>query len=847
MNDRITQSLTKLFEKHRIVFWYDAKQELRQEFEAIALDGIEKIELTNNEFGVKYRILRQQPKGKFLLYHEGPQPADLDNWLLDTQLAHTDFRADQVAMWLAELELGREFTDVVQGHIAFFQALERRETLKRLIAPDDTPSQIRLKMLAVCAGCGSEARLEAVLEQLLAELSADGTQYGGGQAGDKYRLIARCELEAFFWEQMKRDYGYSSPEPSIKDFVLQLFGDCYFKNVAAHRKQSMANLSPDALVFLKRWKDSIKCKESFEALSKQCAEDLDIERDLEEREIRHLIELDYFRLIDQKILSDLVRCVERKTVSSGDVAQWVWQRKQSHWYPDFEHLYEAVATAAQFMHELDGAYLTMESLTDGVQRYSSSWFRIDQLYRKCIYHVRRSGESSLMERLVELIENLYVNNYLLKLNDRWQLLVDEAKSWSAPSVYLQKQFFNHWVQPFLRTDKKIFVIISDAMRYEIGDELISVIRKEDRYEASIEPAMAMLPSYTQLGMAALLPHTTLALADDSSGQVKVDSQSSLGLENRKKQIERAQSKRATALTAEELINLNHEERRSLVRDHDLVYVYHNRIDATGDKRESEPRVFEAVEETLDELVKLIKKLTGANANNILVTADHGFIYQNRAIEESDFASDEPRGEQILFRDRRFIFGKGLQETPSLRKFTSNELGLAGEVEVQIPKSINRLRLKGSGSRYVHGGASLQEVVIPIVKINKKRTSDITTVEVEILRGASSIITAAQLTVVIYQTQAVTDKVQPRFLQAGIYTQADDLISDAHDLTFDLESEAPRDREVSVTFTLTRKADEANGQEVHLRLDEKLPGTSRHKRYKSLSYTIRRSFTSDFDF
>lgn len=84
MNDRITQSLTKLFEKHRIVFWYDAKQELHQEFEAIALDGIEKIELKNNEFGVKYRILRQQPKGKFLLYHEGPQPADLDNWLLDT-------------------------------------------------------------------------------------------------------------------------------------------------------------------------------------------------------------------------------------------------------------------------------------------------------------------------------------------------------------------------------------------------------------------------------------------------------------------------------------------------------------------------------------------------------------------------------------------------------------------------------------------------------------------------------------------------------------------------------------------------------------------------------------------
>ncbi len=847
MNDRITQSLTKLFEKHRIVFWYDAKQELRQEFEAIALDGIEKIELKNNEFGVKYRILRQQPRGKFLLYHEGPQPADLDNWLLDTQLAHTDFRADQFAMWLAELELGREFTDVVQSHIAFFQAVERRKALKRLITSHDTPSQLRLKMVALCAGCGSEARLEAILEQLLGELSGDSVQYMEGYAGDRYRLIERCELKQYFWEQMKRRYGYSSPEPSIKDFVLQLFADCYFKNFTAARKQRTETLSPDALVFLKRWKDSIKCKESFETLSQQCAEDLDIKRDLEERDIRDLIELDYFRLVDQKILSDLVRCVERKTVSSGDVGQWIWQRKQSHWYPEFEHLYEAVATAAQFIHELDGAYLTMDSLAEGIQRYASSWFRIDQFYRKFIYHVRRSGESSLMERLVDLIENLYDNNYLLKLNDRWEMLVDKAKSWSAPSIYLQNKFFDQWVQTFLRTEKKIFVIISDALRYEIGDELMSLIRKEDRYEATIEPAMAMLPSYTQLGMAALLPHNTLALADDSSGQVQVDSQSSVGLENRKKQLDRGQSKRATALMAEELMNLNHEDRRSLVRDHDVVYVYHNRIDATGDKRESEPRVFEAVEETLDELVKLIKKLTGANANNILVTADHGFIYQNRVIQESDFASDEPRGEQILFRDRRFVCGKGLKETPGLRKFTSNELGLSGEVEVQIPKSINRLRLKGSGSRYVHGGASLQEVVIPIIKINKKRTSDITSVEVEILPGASSIITAAQLTVVFYQAKASTDKVQPRTLQAGIYTQKGELISDSHDITFDLGSENSRDREVPVTFVLMRKADEVNGQEVHLRLNEKLSGTSQYKKYKSIAYTMRRSFTSDFDF
>nr|WP_258316305.1 BREX-1 system phosphatase PglZ type A [Cylindrospermopsis raciborskii] len=640
------------------------------------------------------------------------------------------------------------------------------------------------------------------------------------------------------------DYLNSYLYYATPDFALQLFSYCYFENFASIPKGTQ-NLSSDAVVFLKRWKDSIKCQHSFETLSSWCAKDLGIEHDLGEREIGELLDVDYFRLIDQRILSELVRGVEQRTLLGSDVAQWIWRRKQSHWYEEFQHYYECVGAAAKFIQELDRACFTIESLAEGVEKYAKSWFRIDQLYRKTIYHLGRVPDCSFMGGLVDLIENLYANNYLLKLNDHWQSWVDQTTSWSAPYIYLQNKFFHHWVLPFLNTDKKIFVIISDALRFEIGDELISLIRQEDRYEATLESAMAMLPSYTQLGMAALLPHSTLALAND--GSVLVDSQSSMGTENRKKQIKRGHSKRATAITAEDLRELSSDDRRTLVRDHDLVYVYHNHIDAIGDKRESESRVFDAVEETLDELVKLIKKLTGANASNILVTADHGFIYQKRAIEDSDFASDEPQGEQILFKNRRFVLGKGLKETPSLRKFTSNQLGLQGELEVQIPKSINRLRLKGSGSRYVHGGASLQEVVIPIVKIHKKRTSDITMVEVEILRGASSIITATQLTVVIYQTQAVTEKVHPRFLQAGIYTQTEELISDSHDLTFDLESENPRDREISVTFTLTRKADEANGQEVYLRLNEKLPGTSQHKKYKHLSYTMRRSFTSDFDF
>ncbi|MFA5699925.1 MAG: BREX-1 system phosphatase PglZ type A [Desulfuromonas sp.] len=837
MENRIAQALTKLFDRHRIIFWYDAKQELRDDFETLQLTGVEKIELINNEYGIKYKILREQPEQRFLLYREGPQPPDLDNWLLDVQLAHGEFRTDQVAIWLSELELGLEFTDVVQAHAEFFQAIKRKDALKKLLKADDTAGQIRLKMLAVCTG--SEPRMDAVVENLLQEL-ADGRD-------EKVRLVGRCGLDGFLWEQMTRCYGYKSDEPSIRDFTVELFKSCYAMTVGKGGSDGQVKLSGDALVFLKRWKDSRQFEAGFETLSGECAEVLGIEQDLAKRDFRELIELDYFRLIDQKIISDLVRAVVSRTVSSGDVSLWVRQRRQGHWYRDYRHLYEAVDYAAQFTQALGEAKLDMGTMAEGVERYSRFWYQLDQLYRKFIYHVRMSGQASLMSDLSDQIENLYSNNYLLKLGDRFQTFVDGALNWEALPVRRQKEFFEYWVRPFLRKDNKVCVIISDAMRYEIGDELLSLIRQEDRYSAELEPVLSMLPSYTQLGMAALLPNKELAIADNETGTVLVDGQSSQGTVNRTKILQAALDGRGEAITAEGFMQLDRDGSRDLLKSNDVLYIYHNRIDHTGDKMHSEGQAFEAAEQTLGDIVRLVKKLTAANANNILVTADHGFIYQHRPLDESDFASVEAKGDLVLYRDRRFVLGKGVVESPALHRFTPQQLGLGGDVEVQIPKSINRLRLKGAGSRFVHGGASLQEVVIPVLKINKKRQSDVTAVEVDILRGASSVITSGQLAVTLYQTGPVTDKIQPRVLRAGIYTEAGDLISDSHDLSFDLVSDNPRDRELQVRFVLTRKADEVNGQEVVLRLEEKHVGTSHYKEYKSLRYLMRRSFTSDFDF
>lgn len=138
----------------------------------------------------------------------------------------------------------------------------------------------------------------------------------------------------------------------------------------------------------------------------------------------------------------------------------------------------------------------------------------------------------------------------------------------------------------------------------------------------------------------------------------------------------------------------------------------------------------------------------------------------------------------------------------------------------IPKSINRLRRQGSGSRFVHGGATLQEVVVPVVKINKKRQSDTSAVEVEIIGSSNQMITSSRISVRFYQATAVTEKTQSRQLRAGIYAQSGELISDSHDLVFDFRSDNPREREIPIRFLLSRQADAFNDQEVILKLEER---------------------------
>ena len=136
--------------------------------------------------------------------------------------------------------------------------------------------------------------------------------------------------------------------------------------------------------------------------------------------------------------------------------------------------------------------------------------------------------------------------------------------------------------------------------------------------------------------------------------------------------------------------------------------------------------------------------------------------------------------------------------------------------------------------------------MPVVTISKKRTSDVTKVDVTVI-SPSRPITAGQYACTLYQEAAVTEKVHPRMLRIALWSLTGQMISDMHMVSFELRSENARDREISIRLLLTRDADQFNGSDVVLKLEEQIEGTSQFRTFKEARYKLQRSIATDFDF
>ena len=821
--------LEQRFESQRLVFWHDNGGEYTSEVDALDLAGITTLRVRNNEYAVKNRVLHDEPGGKFLIYRDGPVPSDTGNWLLDLELAYGVFTADWVALVRQELGLiGTEIDEVVREHEGYFRDTERVQRLKELLAADDDVDRLRAKMCAVLLDQREHSMLE-LTRTLLIENSR------GERA--KYEALVELGLDSFHWAGAAKIYRYRASKPSIDDFVLWMFRQA-INGFASDTPGTLRNIQLDFASL----RNDRRSADAFATLARRAAESLDYVRTIEDAELPELVENDLFEDVERKIISALAHAIAQRTMSAREVSETIRARQSSVWVEGYRALYAALAAASDLLSELATARFEIASFDDGLGRYRKHWFRIDQLYRQFHFAARMSEHAAPLEALRKEVDKQYTNRYLYELGNTWQQQVDAVHDWRSVTLRPQTRFFNDHVEPIIRKgNRKAAVIISDALRYEIADELRSRIRQEDRFDAELDAMLGVLPSYTQLGMAALLPHKTLAHSHDGD-PVVVDGQRCDGTANRNKVLAPVDG---FAIQAEDVFAMSSSELRELYVAHRVLYVYHDRIDATGDKARTERQVFEAADRALGDLVNLIKRLANANATNILVTADHGFLYQDTALADTFYLSTKPQGDRLVATNRRYVLGRGLKDDPAFRKFEPEQIGLSSDLEVQIPKSIHRIKLPGAGSRYVHGGATLQEIVVPVLRVNKKRKSDTRPVNVDVLPETKKI-TTGQLVVKLLQTEPVSDKIQPRTLRAGIYV-GETLISNQPELVFDQPSDDKRDRYQSARMLLSQDANEFNNRTVEFRLEEQISNTTQWRVYQGAQYLLKRSFTSDFDF
>lgn len=825
---KIQSVLSEQFNKHRFIFWYDEDGTMEELATGMEIEGVEILTLDHNAFSLKYRIQTgEQPERGFLIYSNQPEPESASNWLLDFQMEGMKFFADMASLYATECNIPLELKSrIVDEHIEFFKDEKNRTKLANIIRPRMSGAEIITTMLEVAANTTL-----ATCDQLTYILADEYIN----EKTDTLDCLEKYNLLSTYWEMVEQTFGYDK-ERKVKDLVIVLFKDELASII------DNGALTNEAHIFMRDWRDSRR----YGAMYKQWAEMLEVElgvmQQIQGEPIERLVRVETFPCVDKVIAKYLHKEVKNETITTEKVESIVDDRRNKIFFGVAQHTINAMLEARRLFEDIEKkmAGLSIASAEECFKMYVNDLYVIDQHYRHFFYETKLAESTNLVNDIIPKIEQTYSNKYLSVVANKWQPIVDVMEKWQVSGVFSQRSFYNVHVSPFTQKGKRLFVIISDALRYETMKELEQRISQENRMETTMKPAMLCVqPSYTQLGMAALLPHRVLSYEKESA-EVFADGVSTQGTANRTKVLQTTVPN-SIAIKAEDFLSVCNKD---WVKDYDLIYIYSNTIDKVGDALATETQVFKATKDEMDKIVHILKAIRDANGYNILITADHGYLYQNETLDETDFTDFKAQGGTCFIENRRFVIGTGLWDGNGAKTWKSEDVGVKTGVDIQICKGLNRIRKQGSGTRFVHGGSMPQEVAVPVLHVNVKKKTDIKSVDVDIL-GKQSRITQMSQSVKFYQTEEATDKVKGMTLRLGFYTTDGDVISDSVTLTFDSTSAESQQREQKHTFRFKNVISKLNGQTVTLRMERQVENTTQFAPYREEDYKVSVMFEAEW--
>lgn len=446
-----------------------------------------------------------------------------------------------------------------------------------------------------------------------------------------------------------------------------------------------------------------------------------VEAELGLRSVRidsaHLGSIDTFRFEEEALLAQVASMIANKTYS--DALETIANRARSFWV-DRDVRRRAQWEACRLMAELGQAVeevrpevLQLGSRGNGdaarwVEAYArpGGWHRVDLLQRSLEAWIARMDDEPEADQTLGVVRRNH-EDLLKKMASGFSRAFVNA-GWTVPEALHQTRIYPDVVEPM--SDRVAYFFV-DAMRYEMGAELTHLLEQSE--DVTIRPAIAVLPSITPLGMAALLPGASSSYSVvEHKGRLaaRIGNIVMPSLTERMKHL-RAVRPEAKDLDLGELLQRSTTSLRRSLEGVPSLVVRSQSIDGLGEM-DGGLLARHIMDTVLGNIARAVRKLAKLGFEAFVVTADHGHQFSVR--KEEDMMLDSPGG-KVVDQHRRCWAGHGGKTPPGCLRVTGAELGYDSDLEFVFPEGLAVFRA-GGDLAFHHGGISLQELVIPVVTL-----------------------------------------------------------------------------------------------------------------------------------
>ena len=836
-----------------IIFWYDKDGQYAAEIDTIKLTHAKLQKLTKtNSLQVKYLIEHEDTQSNFLIYAPFDKPSVYEDHLADMYFYSRHFATDRETVICEDCGISPVYLPFLKKYPQFWtDANEKR--FKELISTVDLSdlsslSEKTFGLIMLASIIKTETSdFNQMVKILITSDFIDNKQ-------KLYNNLLKAGLDELFWQYCMEDYGFNKDIKAFDRFIASLFITHSKSQIDEDFTQSympyILSKAPNVVLLVSGIMNDVHYAEYYSTLARKVEEGFKIPDLISRLNIDNLFECFTFEIIDFKICEYLINKIlnESDGLDHQYMSILISRIKKTH-FENYKLIYRTIDRASHLLNtvksfesEIASAY----SIEDMVNNYTKSWCNIDRYYRQFYYSLDNSSDNEklnvILEKLRVLIENTYTNKYLSSLSLVWRSKLESISDYKDIPGRKQWQFFEKVAKSSARNENTV-VIISDAFRYECSQQLATELSRLPGYSVTSDYMISTLPSYTQLGMAALLPCKNFEI--DSKTYVSMDGKATAGVEARNAILTLPENQPNGLCTKFESV---YKKQRDVVRpmfagEKRLFYIYHDQVDAHGDDLSTENEVFDACQAAIDDITRLIAQLTNAcSIGKFIITADHGFIYKRDKIQETDkLSTGHIHNDDI--KKKRFVITKNHTQIDDTIKFNMGYLGeTMANYDVIVPSGVDIFKAQGGGQNFVHGGASLQEIVIPYITIETTRgKQQVQEVNID-LASAFRTISNLHTYVDFIQKEPVTDTLRPRTVRAWFEDSNGNKVSNENIITADRTDTNPDERKFPEKFIFASRKYNVK-EKYYLRIADDTTGIE----ISHYEYVIDIPFADDFGF